>query len=109
MENENYFSTLLFGVVWYSAAMNIKSEQQRLEDGCACPHIQPVVDAAVAAAAKTAKTKRGTFPRFMVRIDEKTYWFTRIRPLEKFLETISIGSVCRVFRNAGGGATIDFD
>lgn len=81
----------------------------RLHEGQPAGRAQRVVDAAVAAAAKTAKTKRGTFPRFMVRIDEKTYWFTRIRPLEKFLETISIGSVCRVFRNAGGGATIDFD
>lgn len=88
-----------------------KLEKQTLPDGCAQPFIAPVVRAAVTCAkvreGRTAAER--TLPRFTVKADGERHEFTQTRALEKLLSCIAIGSTCRVFRNAGFGATIDFD
>lgn len=89
----------------------ITLEKQTLENGCIQAWATPVVTAAVKAAevreGRTA-SERAT-PRFLVKVDGERHEFKQVRTLEKFLACIAIGSTCRVFRNAGFGATIDFD
>lgn len=89
----------------------IKLETQTLSNGCTQSYVKPVVKAAVKAAevrdGRTA-SERAT-PRFLVKVDGERHEFKQARTLEKFLLNIAIGSTCQVFRNAGFGATIDFD
>jgi Fe2+ transport system protein FeoA len=47
--------------------------------------------------------------KFVVRVDGKWHECKNVQSLEKVLQGILPGSKCRVFRNAGFGATIDFD
>ena len=89
----------------------IKIQRQTWENGCIAPFVFPVVQAAVKAAevreGRTA-SERAT-PRFLVKIDGERHEFKQERALAKFLMGVAIGSTCHVFRNAGFGATIDFD
>ncbi|MEK0448760.1 MAG: hypothetical protein RL088_1028 [Verrucomicrobiota bacterium] len=89
----------------------IKLETQTLANGCTQAFAKPVVKAAVKAAevreGRTASER--AMPRFLVKVDGEKHEFKQARTLEKFLSCIAIGSTCRVFRNAGFGATIDFD
>jgi hypothetical protein len=89
----------------------IKLETQTLSNGCTQAWVQPVVKAA----AKAAEVREGrtaaerATARFLVKVDGERHEFKQARTLSKFLACIAIGSTCRVFRNAGFGATIDFD
>ena len=89
----------------------IELRAQTWENGCTNPYARPVVTAAV----KAAKPREGrlaserAMPRFLVKIDGERHEFKQERTLAKFLLGVAIGSRCRVFRNAGFGATIDFD
>ena len=85
----------------------IKLETQTLANGCIQAYAKPVVKAAEVREGRTASER--AMPRFLVKVDGEKHEFKQARTLEKFLACIAIGSTCRVFRNAGFGATIDFD
>lgn len=89
----------------------ITLQKQELENGCIQPWIYPVVMAALKAAklpeGRTAAQR--ALPRFLVKVDGQRYEFKQERTLAKFLLQIAIGAKCRVFRNRGLGATINFD
>ncbi len=51
----------------------------------------------------------GSFPRYMVKIDGLSMNARNIQGLRKHLDSIVIGCKCRVYRNLGGGVTVDFD
>jgi hypothetical protein len=53
-------------------------------------------------------SERGTFPRYLVIADSKTYEVKTPRALEKILGTI-YSERPEVFVNAGKGITINFD
>ncbi|CAB4162151.1 hypothetical protein UFOVP783_20 [uncultured Caudovirales phage] len=78
-----------------------------LPDGCWTVDTAPIVAAAVAAAG-SAKARQG-FPRFQLRVDGQTLHTERADTLAKWLGEIKSGETCRVWRNAGNGATINFD
>lgn len=78
-----------------------------LPDGCWTVDTAPIVAAAVAAA-RPPKERQG-FPRFMLKVDGETQMTERADTLAKWLSTIIAGASCRVFRNAGNGATIQFN
>jgi hypothetical protein len=77
-----------------------------LPDGCWTVDTAPVVAAAVAAA-RPAKERQG-FYRFCLHIDGERLRTNREDILTKWMSSITAGATCRVFRNAGKGATIDF-
>lgn len=52
--------------------------------------------------------KRGTFPRFLVKVDDKTTAIKTPQALAKFLSSVR-SHFPRVFKNTGKGVTIDFD
>jgi hypothetical protein len=47
--------------------------------------------------------------KFVVRVDGEQRECKSVRALEKVLQDIMPGAKCRIFRNAGFGATVDFD
>jgi hypothetical protein len=51
----------------------------------------------------------GSFPRYIVKIDDMSLNAGNIRGLRKHLDAIVVGCKCRVYRNLGGGVTVDFD
>ena len=51
---------------------------------------------------------RGTFPRYMVNVDCETLRVTTPVALRRFLGVI-YADAPHVYKNAGGGITIDFD
>jgi hypothetical protein len=89
----------------------ITLETQTLSNGCTQTYAKPVVKAAIKAAevreGRTASER--AMPRFLVKVDGERHEFKQARTLEKFLFSIKSGATCQVFRNAGFGATIDFD
>lgn len=52
--------------------------------------------------------KRGTFPRFIVKVDDNSTSIKTPKALAKFLSSIR-SHFPRVFKNTGNGVTIDFD
>jgi len=78
-----------------------------LPDGCVMPNVPPVLAAAMTACG-LARERQG-FPRFRLQVDGHIATTDRLATLRTWLEAIAIGSTCRVFRNGGQGATIDFD
>ena len=78
-----------------------------LPDGCWTVDTAPIVASAVAAA-RGPKERQG-FPRFCLRVDGQAMHTERADTLAKWMSSIRSGASCRVFRNGGKGATIDFD
>lgn len=54
-------------------------------------------------------SERGTFPRYIVKVDGDSVELTTPLQLKKFIGDISGSDKPRIFRNAGKGITIDFD
>lgn len=78
-------------------------------DGCLMPDTAPVIAAAVKAAESRRGAVRGNMPRFTLKVDGLSRYYKTVAALTTALESIAGGSACRVFRNAGFGATIDFN
>lgn len=68
-----------------------------------------IINAAINAARPKKDQKRGTFPRFMVQVDDATEKLSTAVALAKCLSTVRQGEACYIFRNGGYGATITFD
>jgi hypothetical protein len=81
----------------------------QLPNGCIGVDTTPIVAAAKAAAAKRPGQTRGPMVQFLVILDGEFHFIKSTRALKKLLNRESRGSRCQVFRNAGNGATVDFD
>lgn len=80
-------------------------------NGCIAPFTQPI-ERKAANLAKPRDGQRASLravPRFTVKVDGNVFRCAKIPTLHNFLSSIVVGAKCRVFRNAGWGATIDFD
>jgi len=89
-----------------SASTEITLAKVNLPDGCWTVDTATVIAAAVACA-RSPKERQG-FPRFQLRVDGSLFHTDRKEMLAKWIECCAAGAKCRVFRNAGKGATIDF-
>lgn len=79
-------------------------------DGCLCINTLPLIRAAVFAAKSRNKSASGrATARFTVKIDGEKFTCEREDKLASILSSVAGGSKCRIFRNAGWGATLDFD
>lgn len=81
----------------------------QLPNGCVGVDVNPLVAAAKAAAARRPGQELGPMVKFVVRVDGEQRECKSVRALEKVLQDIMPGAKCRIFRNAGFGATVDFD
>jgi hypothetical protein len=81
--------------------------QVQLPSGCVGVDTKPLIAAAKAAVAR--RVEIDPMVKFTVKVDGEFHFIKSIRALEKVLQAITPGSKCRVFRNAGFGATLDFD
>lgn len=90
---------------------NFTLESYTTQDGCIAVWTLPVIKAAVKAAAvrEGRRASERALPRFTVKVDGDSLTCERSDRLAKILSDIRSGAKCRVFRNAGFGATIDFD
>lgn len=68
-----------------------------------------IIAAAIHAARPIKGKERGSFPRFMVMDGDACDNFKSAKALAANISTVSLGTSCYVFRNAGYGATITFD
>lgn len=89
--------------------MIITLQWKTLENGCVAIDCGDLIKAANECAAPRKGCRRGAFPRYILKCDGERVETSNVRRLLKELQTIRAGSKCRVFRNAGYGATIDFD
>jgi hypothetical protein len=81
----------------------------RLSDGSIGVDTKPLIEAAKAAAARRHGQELGSMVKFTVQVDGERHECKSVRALEKVLQAITPGAKCRIFRNAGLGATLDFD
>ena len=85
--------------------------RRELPDGCWDTFAEPVIRHAVRCATPREGfgAKARTLPRFLIKVDEETLSVGTVPALRKLLASVNPGAKCRVFRNAGFGATIDFE
>ncbi len=68
-----------------------------------------IIAAATHEARSKPNQKRGTFPKFIVKIDGGSNEIKSTEGLRKFLSSVRLNEPCWIFRNGGYGATIAFD
>jgi hypothetical protein len=87
----------------------LELRQVQLSNGCVGVDAAPLIAAAKAAAARRPGQELCHAVKFTVCLDGERHECKSVKALEKVLQAITPGSKCRVFRNAGFGATLDFD
>jgi hypothetical protein len=82
---------------------------QTVQTPCGCIAIDAAATIEAATPFIAPPSRRQKFPRFIVIVDEKRFEADRVSAFRRFISQIQGGSKCLMFRNMGGGVTLNFD